>query len=97
MKKHLTPQLLTDCFSISMVILVLIISGLVWRERHYTRMYNSTQLRLTATDFKTQWGEPDQCAATTDGVVLRYDRCIWGEYVFIFDKDSLLASKGVDD
>jgi hypothetical protein len=98
MKKHLTPQALTDCFSLGMVAAILLISGIVWHERHYSSKFNQTRPKTTLASLKSQWGEPDyHNTGRTKEIVMFYDRSICGKYFFIFDKDSVLTSKGLDD
>lgn len=97
MKKHFTPQLLTDCFSLGTALVALLVAGIIWREKHYSGQFSQIPPQTTLADLKTQWGEPDCCTTQgTNRVVVFYDRSLLGSYFFTF-KDSVLTAKGFND
>lgn len=97
MKKHLTPQTLIDCYSMGIVLVLLVVTGIFWREHHYSKKFDQTPSLITLDALKSQWGEPDDYKGNTSRMVVFYDRSICGKYFFIFDKDSILTAKGIDD
>jgi hypothetical protein len=97
MKKHLTPQVVTDCYSTVIIIIALLCTGLLWRGHHYSRKFDRTEAGTTLTEIKSQWGEPDGYKGSNGRLVVFYDRSICGDYFFVFDDDSILTHKGIDE
>jgi hypothetical protein len=98
MKKYLTPQTRTDCFSIGMVLVALLATGLLWRGHHYSTTFKQTPPRTTLAALKSQWGEPDCiCPLNAQQLKLCYNRgCLATTYQFVF-KDSVLIEKRVNN
>lgn len=79
---------------------VIIITSII-REYYYDKKYNSTKLNITFADLKDSWGKPDYefvPNSDKDCRVFKYDKSIFGQYVFISDgKDKFIVRKAFDD
>jgi len=82
---------------LSMIALILFLV----REFYYDSKFDSTKLNITFLHLKEQWGNPDYefvPNANKDNRVFKYNKSIFGQYIFISDeKDSLIVRKVFDD
>ena len=71
------------------------------RENYYDNKFNTTKLNITIEDLKDDWGQPDYefvPKKQNDCRVFKYHRSLFGEYVFLSDKqDKLIVTKAFDD
>ena len=83
-------------FFIGVIIVVFVV-----RENYYDKKFNATKLNITIENLKDNWGKPDYefvLEGKTNCHVIKYDKSIFGQYVFLFDeKNKLLVTKTFDD
>lgn len=71
------------------------------REKYYANKFNNTKLNVSIEELKNDWGNPDYefvPEKKTDSRVIKYDKSIFGQYIFLSDeKDKLITKKAFDD
>jgi len=86
--------------AIAFLIMITIILFL-GREFYYDKKFDSTKLNINFSSLKEKWGNPDyEFVPNTkkDNRVFKYNKSIFGKYIFIADeKDSLIVRKAFDD
>lgn len=70
-------------------------------EFYYDYKFKSTKLNIAFSNLKEQWGNPDYefiPIKKEDNRVFKYNKSIFGQYIFLSDeKDSLIVRKAFDD
>jgi hypothetical protein len=83
-------------FFIGVTIVVFVV-----RENYCDKKFNATKLNITIENLKDNWGKPDYefvPEKKTDCRVIKYEKSIFGQYVFLSDeKDKLIVTKAFDD
>ena len=79
-------------------LLIVFIAGLLIHERYYDHKFGATPTGITARQVRNEWGKPNSYIDYSETrIAMGYDKSVWGRYLFIMDKDSVVNQKYFDD